>query len=397
MRIRTAKSNFLEAVQTASRAVSARSTLPILSGIFLRTSYGSEKQENKLLLCSTDLEISIKCEVDVTVQSPGSIVIPARLLNDIIRNLPEATIEMYLDSSNQLNIICGKSKFLIRVLSPEDFPRFPEIIPKDGFTTEPGILLNVIRQVIKSVSRDETRPVLTGVLVNIEGNKLKMVATDGYRLAVRVAETGFPYGSDDAENKKKLDVIIPARTLEELTKIISSHQDEVSEVGIEATENQIIFNLNLSTEAATDRKITLISRLIEGQFPNYQQLLPEGYELRLEIERDQFINALRRVSLLAQNNPVKLKIDDEQMKISAITYDVGEAMEEIEVKPCLPTGRNSGGGMEIAFNPQFLLDGLVSVGEEKIAFEMTSPIKPALLKPSGPENFLYLIMPVRLS
>ncbi|MEW6189845.1 MAG: DNA polymerase III subunit beta [Actinomycetota bacterium] len=392
MRIRTAKSNLLEAVQTASRAVSTRSTLPILSGILLRTPHVSEGQGDKLFLCSTDLEISIKCEVDVTVQSPGSIVIPARLLTDIIRNLPEATIEMHLDSSNQLNITCGKSKFLIRILSPEDFPRFPEIIPKDDFTIEPGILLNVIRQVIKGVSRDETRPVLTGVLVNIKGNRLKMVATDGYRLAVRVAETGSSYESDDTENRENdvLNAIIPARTLDELTKIISSHQDEISEVGIKATENQIIFNSNVSTKAATDRKITLISRLIEGQFPNYQQLLPEGYELRLEIERDQFINALRRVSLLAQNNPVKLKIDDEQMKISAMTYDVGEAMEEIEVK-------NSGGGMEIAFNPQFLLDGLVSVGEEKVAFEMTSPIKPALLKPSGPENFLYLIMPVRLS
>lgn len=368
MKFKCLRSDFLDATQITQKAVSIRSTLPILTGMLLQL------EGKKLKLSATDLEIAIEYELEVDGEVDGSLVIPARILGDVVRNLPESII--ILDSTkftNQINITCEKSNFTIETLPPEDFPKFPEITHFQSIKLKSNLLNSVIRQVSKAASHDETRPVLSGVLINITKDRLKMVATDSYRLAIREVKI------DEDVGEEKIRVIIPERALEELSKILPSSEAEVT-LGI--TENQIVFK---------EEKLTLISRLIEGQYPNYQQLLPENYKLRLEIDKEIFIGAIKRVSLFALNNvPLKLNIKGNLMRISAHTPGVGKAVEEIPVKG----GQEE---IEMAFNGQFLLDGANSVIGEKIIFEITDVLRPGMIRSAEQEDSLYLVMPVRLS
>ncbi|MDI6892386.1 MAG: DNA polymerase III subunit beta [Actinomycetota bacterium] len=366
MEIKCVRENLLDGIQTVQKAVSTRTTLPILTSILFQT------DEDKVTLSATNLEIAIECKVDANILSKGAVVVPARLIGDIIRNLPEAAIEITSSpSNNQLKILCGQAEFNIKTLPPEDFPRFPEIPTKSSYTVAGDLLIETVKQVTRAASHDETRPVLTGVLINITKDRLKMVATDSYRLAVR--EIGVKKGVEE-----KARVVIPARTLEEVIKIIPPKRKEID---ITLTENQIIFNLG---------EVVLISRLIEGQFPNYQQLLPEDHKMRLEVDREKFAGAVKRVSLLALNNsPLKLSIKGSKMKISAQTAEVGLATEEIGVN-------KKGEDMDIALNAQFLMDGVTSVEGDAVVFEVLDPLKPGLIRSVAGGDFLYLIMPVRI-
>ncbi len=366
MEIKCVKENLLNGIQAVQKAVSTRTTLPILTGILFRT------DEDKITLSATDLEIAIECKVDANILSKGAAVVPARLIGDIIRNLPEAAIKMISSpNNNQLKILCEQVEFDIKTLPPEDFPRFPEIPAKPGYTVATDLLTEMVKQVARAASHDETRPVLTGVLVNIAKERLKMVATDSYRLAVK--EIKSKKGVED-----KVRVVVPARTLEELIKIIPPERKEVD---IVLTENQIIFNLG---------DVILISRLIEGQFPNYQQLLPEEHKMRVEVDKEKFMGAVKRISLLALNNsPLKVSVKESKMKISAQTAEVGLATEEIAVK-------KKGEDMDIALNAQFLMDGVTSVEGDVVVFEVLDPLKPGLIRSAAGGDFLYLIMPVRI-
>jgi len=366
MQFECTRDGLLEQIQIVQKAVSARSTLPILTGILFNV------KDNKLTLSSTDLEMSIKCELDVNEKSSGSIVIPARLISDVLRNLPEAVVKFNSDTSNnQIFLQCEKSTFNIKVLHPEDFPKIPEIGGGSLIKVDGKELIEAIKQIIKAVSRDETRPVLTGVLINISEGKLKMVATDSYRLAIKEIKAK----SKTEENVK---VVVPAKVLDEIIKVISQEEGEVN---IKITENQIAFNFN---------NTTMISRLIEGEFPKYQQLLPDNYQVRIDLEKDAMAGAAKRVSLLALNNsPIKVNIGDKKIKISAETSEVGEAAEEVEVNEKMEQ-------MTIAFNPQYFLDGLMSVKGDKFIFEAISPLNPALIRSHEEEDFIYLVMPVRI-
>lgn len=365
MRFKCARNDLVESFQITQKAVSPRSTLPILTGILL------DFEEDKLTLTATDLEISIQNKLNVKVEDKGSLVVPARLVSDIIRNLPEAVVQVESVSDGRIVIICEQAKFEIKVLILEDYPKFPEITDGSSIEVDVKTFKDAVKQVIKAVSRDETRPILTGVLISFNKDHIKMVATDSYRLAVREIKT-----SVDIEEKIK--IIIPARALDELSKILPDANEKLK---ITVNENQIIFQ---------HKNTTFASRLIEGQFPNYQQLLPEEQENKLEIKKQVFIDAVKRVSLLAQNNtPIRLVASGQKMKIHAVNQEVGEASEEI--------GLLSGGGeSEIAFNAQFLLDGLASLEEETVVLELTSNVKPGLIKPKEGKDFLYLIMPMRV-
>lgn len=366
MRIKCARNDLMEAIQIVQRAVSPRSTLPILTGILF------DSNNNILTLTSTDLEISIRVELEVNIEEKGALVIPARLISDIIRNLPEAVVEINTVSEGKLTIVCEHAKFDIKILSPEDYPRFPEV--SEGAMVEVDIKLfkEAIKQVSKAVSHDETRPILTGVLIMFSKKNLKMVATDSYRLAVKEINT-------HSELEDKVRIIVPARALEELFKILPEGQGSLK---IIINENQVIFQFD---------KTTFASRLIEGQFPSYQQLLPEEQEIRLELNKQVFIDAVKRVSLLALNNtPIKLNNSGRRMKVYAVNQEIGEAVEEIDLI-------NEGAEIEIAFNAQFLLDGLSSLDGEEVTLELTSNVKPGLLKPKDGKDYLYLIMPVRVS
>jgi DNA polymerase-3 subunit beta len=349
------------ALQVVLKAVSSRSILPILSGILI------DAEDGYINLYSTDLEISLKYTLPITVDEPGSVVLPARLLGDIVKNLSDSQISINSDTDS-VKLSCGSSIFTINTLSADGFPQFPELQKDKSISISGRDLSELVRQIIKAVSKDETRPVLSGALMVIEKGRVKMVTTDSYRLSVcEIAVEGTP---DDTR------VIIPARCLDEVARICGG--DDV-EIGM--AKNQVYFKTG---------NVTLVSRLIEGQFPNYQQLLPSDCELRVKFNKDALLSSLRRVSLLAQNNAlVRMKVVENVVKVSAETQDVGLASEEIDVE-------TSGEGMEVAFNAQFLIDGLHSIDEEEVFLELNSPLKPGLLRPSIDQDFIYLVMPVRI-
>lgn len=367
MKIKCSREEFLEAIQISQRAISTRSMLPILSGILLKT------ENNMLSLSATDLEISIRTKVKGKVAEKGSLVVPGRLISDILTNLEESSVELSLvKERGQLEVLAGESRFNLNVLFEEDFPKIPVAPEVVACKTKSKALLRVVREVVKAASRDEAKPILTGVLVSLNKNTIRMVATDSYRLAI--CEEKIEAGPEEA-----LNIIIPARALRELVRILSSA--ETKEVSANLTDNQALFRLD---------QIELISRLIEGEFPNYQQLLPEAHEKKIRMNKERLISATRRVSLLAQDSaPLKLSFANNLLAISASTQDVGEASERLDIE-------YPGEEVKIAFNPGYFMDGITSIEEDELLLEMTDPLKPALIRPVQGKSFLYLIMPVRL-
>lgn len=340
--------------------------LPILSGILF-------KAEGKALsLSATDLEISIRTRIEANVGQSGSIVVPARLISDILSNLEESAVELSLaKEKGQLEVLAGESKFNLKILFEEDFPKIPQV-PKGGSKVASEALLKVIKNVVKAASRDEGKPILSGVFAHVKKNVIKMVATDSYRLAI--CEEKVSGGPEEFS-----DTIIPARSLRELVRVLSA--GEAKDVTIALTDNQIIFVVN---------EVEIVSRLIEGDFPKYDQLLPQAFEKQMRINKDRLVGATRRVALLAQDSaPVVLSFANNLLVISASTQDVGEASERLDVE-------YPGEEIRIAFNPTYLLDGAASVDEDDVLLEVTDPLKPSLVRPAGNKSFLYLIMPVRM-
>lgn len=352
------------ALQTIQKAVSSRSILPILSGILFTI------EDGYLCLCSTDLELSMKHRLPLSMESTDAAVLPARLMGDVIKNLPDARVNLDIDSkSGNVKITCGSALFSLKAFSAEDFPKFPDTKAEKTITIPGKKFSSAIKQVIKAVSKDETRPVLCGILTTIEKGRLKMVSTDSYRLSIN--ETAV-----DGVMPDDMKVIVPARCLDEVSKICGEVDVEVG-----LAKNQVYFRMG---------ETVVVSRLIEGNFPNYQQLLPDNCETRVKLKKEDFLATLRRVSLLAQNNAlIKIKINKDKIQLSAMTADVGSADEVIAAEV-------SGEGMEIAFNAQYLIDGLNSIGEDMVYLELNNPLKPGLLRPVEAQDFIHLVMPVRI-
>lgn len=368
MNLRCKRDKLLEAIQTCQRAISGKSMLPILSGVLFKG------DKNMLYLSSTDLEISIRTEIEVEAKEGGNIVVPARLISDILNSLEEEEVELnLLKDKAQLEVVSGGSKFSLNVYFEEDFPKIPVAAGSPACELKGEEFIKTVKEVAKAASRDESKPVLTGVLIEISADTLRMVATDSYRLAVCE-------GKIEGGPKEDIRIIVPARSLRELHRIMSSK--ETGNISVNLTENQVIFKTG---------HVDLVSRLIDGDFPNYKQIIPEGYEKIIKINKNKALGAVKRTAILAQNNaPIKLAAVANTITISANTQDVGEAVEKIEVD-------YAGEEVKIAFNPEFLLDGLNSVEEDTIVIEITDPLKPAMVKPEKDKSFQYLIMPVRLT
>ena len=359
-----ARSELLAALNVVSKGTSSRTTLPILSGILLSAS-GEE-----LVMQATDLEISVRASVQAAVEKSGETVVGGRLFADIVRSMPEAAITIESAGPDSLTVSGAQSSFKVKTLAPDDFPKFPEIVEGQRISVPSKDLASVVKQVSKAVSRDETRPVLTGMLVAIEGTKLKMVATDSYRLAVKEAALPAPVSEE-------VQVIVPGKALEEVARLAS----DVEQVTFGVSDNQVVFEFGTTV---------YISRRIEGTYPNYTQLLPGGYESRIVVDRAELAESVKRVSLLAQHNaPLRFSMTDSTLTLTAATPDVGEATESLMVQ-------TDGPDIEIAFNPGFLADGIQSTDADTIAIEMTNPLKPAVITIPAEEGFLYLLMPVRL-
>ncbi|MFA5867014.1 MAG: DNA polymerase III subunit beta [Actinomycetota bacterium] len=368
MKLHCDREKLLEAMQTCQRAISGKSMLPILSGILFKT------ENNSLVLSATDLEISIRTEVEVEAKEQGNMVIPARLVMDILNSLENEKVEFVsTGETGPMEIMAGDSKFSLSIQQEEDFPKIPEAGEKPSCEIAGAEFTRATREVVKAASRDESKPVLTGVLVEITKDMLKMVATDSYRLAVY--ETKISDGPTDTIN-----IIVPARSLRELNRILSAAESK--RVSVSLTENQVIFKAG---------SVEMISRLIDGEFPNHKQIIPEGYEKIIKMDKNKALGSIKRVAILAQNNaPIKMTATNNTIVVSASTQDVGEAIERFEAE-------YSGEEVKIAFNPDYLLDGISSVEEDAFALEITDPLKPAMIKPVEDKTFQYLIMPVRLT
>jgi len=346
-----------------ARAVSTRASVQILSGVLLRAEGG------RLHLAATDMELSLRSSLNAQVGGDGAVVVPGRLLVDLVRLLPESevTIEHRIDES-VVHITSGPSTSTLHTYAAEDFPRLPDLDAVGTFTVDRESLLDTVSRVARSASRDESRPVLTGILVRFEAGKIVMAATDSYRLSVKETEL--------AGEVPELEAIIPARALAELARIAQS--GETVELGVH--ENQVVF-------AADD--VWLTTRRIDGQFPNYKQLLPEAFEHELTLPRNELLDVVRRVGVMVQRtSPIQLRFAEGELTVFARTQDVGEAKESMSVQ-------YAGDAMEIGFNAEFLREGIESIGAEDISLKLISPLRPAVID-GGEDDPTYLIMPIRL-
>lgn len=364
MRIEGEKDALSEVGQAVLRVVSPRATLPVLGGVKI------EALRDKVRFIATDLEMFVTVEGNFSVVEQGALVVPGRLFGDILRSLPSGKVSIK-GAEGEIRIEGGRSEFALTGFPVADFPSTPEIASSEMCRVAGGELALALRQVVRAAGADEARPVLTGVLWSLEGESLRLVATDSYRLAVRELSVKEAPATGSA--------IIPGRALAEFGRHLAGIGE--GEANVWLGESQAVF---------TAGRATLTTRLIDGEFPNYRQLIPEGYSNHLDVETESFAKAVERVGLVArENTPVKIHLGDE-VQLTATETGVADAWEVLE------DVQYSGEPMVVAFNPRFLGDGLESVETEKTRLDVSDPAKPAILKGLDREDFLYLLMPVRL-
>jgi DNA polymerase III subunit beta len=368
MKLSTGRDALFTQLQTVTRAASTRSAIQALSGVQVLARGGA------IELRATDMEIGLRVPLEGEVVREGAAVLPARLLVDVVRALPGDGVSIELRPAEQdVEIKGGNATFHIRTLRLEDFPPFPEAEDGAKVAVPSKAFVETVAKVARSASRDETRPVLTGILVSAQGDELRMVATDSYRLAVKETKLEAPLDGTVEAN-------VPARALQELTRIVGASEGE--DLAVSVRTNQVVFEVGGTV---------LSSRLIDGQFPNYRQLLPDAYEHELRLAAGEVTDVVRRIALLAQKNaPLRLAFAEGELTVSARTPDIGEASETIPVP-------FQGEPLEIGFNPDFLRDGLESVDTGDVLLKLISPLRPGLLSAADGSGFLYLLMPIRLN
>lgn len=359
------KSELSNALNVVSKGVSSRSTLPVLSGILI------EANQDTISLRTTDLTVSIQYEVAALVEEGGKGVVPSKLFSDIIKSLPDVAVHVEV-SDEEARISCDSSSFSIRAISPDEFPDFPHVevdqrisIPFDKFST-------MVRRVSKAVSRDESRAILTGILIEVEGGVLRLVSTDSYRLAV----TSMPV----APEVEDFSAVIAGIFLSDLSSLSKSGENIVFAL----SENQIVVEY---------QNTVFINRRIEGSFPPYKQLIPAGFSMRMEIPTSEFTQAVKRASLMgASGSSMKITADPDGgfVQISATTQDVGSVVETINCS-------GEGEATEIAFNCSYVLDGLGAIESDTVYLETQSSNRPGILRAVGDEEYWYLVMPVRIA
>ena len=347
-----------------SKGAATRSTLPILSGLLLKA------YNNTLILEATDMDQSISCSSPALVEEEGETVVPAKLLTDVVKSLPDAAIHFNY-SNDSATIICDTSSFSLKTLDANDFPGFPEIEEVSSISLPFKTFSSMIKRIARVVSRDDSRPILSGVLIEVDNNQLKMVATDSYRLALEEITLDSTHSEFSA--------VISGSFLIDLASLSAEHEL----IDLALSENQII---------ARYGNYTFINRRIEGNYPNYNQLLPETCTTKISFSTKQLLDAAKRVSLVSNNTaPVRLDIHtgSQTTQLSSTTQDIGAAQETI-------SSTIEGEDVQIAFNSHYLIDGLMSFNDNEIELELQGGVKPGIFK-SKEGTFIYLIMPVRLS
>ncbi|AFS77087.1 DNA polymerase III subunit beta [Gottschalkia acidurici 9a] len=352
-------------INIVQKGVSSKTTLPILSGILLKA------EDNVLTLTGTDLEIGIETSIECNVIEEGSIVVTSRIFGDIIRKLSDLPVNLEVDEKGNIHISCGPSNFNILGQPSEEYPQLEKIEDLNSFQIPKDLLKNMIRQTVFATAQDETRPILTGALLEITDGKATLVALDGYRLALKNISVDF---SGDVK------VVIPSKTLNEVNKIL---EDDDSDVKIICADNHIIFKVG---------NTIITSRLLEGQFLNYKDIIRNEYKSKVRVKTKYIQDSIERASLLARegkNNLIKLDISDDKLIITS-NSEIGNVHEEIPIQL-------DGNDMEIAFNSKYILDGIKVIDSEEIVMDLVSSVNPCIIKPLEDENYTYLILPVRLA
>jgi DNA polymerase-3 subunit beta len=364
IKFKVTKEAILDGLQRVQNVVSTRTTLPILSNVLVQASTGS------LNLTTTDLDVGVRCKVEAEVSKAGSTTLPARKLFSILKEVPAAEIEVEVDDRNAASIRCGSSFYKIMGLPEEEFPRFPDSGAGKALKIEQAVLRDMLKKTAYAVSNDETRYVLNGVFMGFKGDKLTVVATDGRRLALIEHDIEVPKGAET-------ELILPTKAVAELERLLADKGDVKLSIG----ENQIIFELDGTT---------LVSKLIEGTYPNFRQVIPTETKERVPLERELLLAALRRASILAseKSQSVKLNFAKNTLTITATTPEVGEAKETLSIN-------YKGKEITIAFNPQYMMDPLRNLDADEVFVELSDELSPGVIKVNAP--FLYVLMPMRLN
>ena len=365
MKLLCNKQTLIDSINIVQKAVSSKSTLPVLEGILL------EAFEN-LKLSGNNLELGIECSIEATIQERGSIVLNSRIFGDIIKRLPSDDVYIEVQENSNTIIKSGNSEFNILGISSDEFPELPQIEKENPLVISQEKLKSMIRQTIFAVGTDENKLILTGCCVEVDDNNFNMVSVDGYRLALRNEKIN--------EMNQKISFVIPGKTLNELSKIIKDHEEDIH---IFTTDKHVLFEFD---------NCRIVSRLLEGEFLNYRQIIPKEYTLRVKAEVQSLIDSIERAALIITSSddlyPVKLKIKDDKIFISCSTQ-AGRVHDSIYVE-------TFGDDLEIGFNHRYMLDALKACECEEVYLEFNTSLSPCIIKPIEEENFIYLVLPVRL-
>jgi len=369
MKIVCYKDTILKAINSVVKAVASKTTMPILEGILIQTN------DNEIKLTTYDLELGIEYVMNCEVNEQGSCVVNATMFSEIIRKLPDSEIHIRLNNNNLLEIECEGALYKLTTMKPEEFPELPKIEVENAIELEQGILKGMIRKTIFAVSTEENRPIFTGCLFEVENNKLNLVAVDGFRLALRSI-----YLQSKSNN---FSAVIPGKTLNEVNKILS---DSFENVKIGIAKNQALFEMD---------NCKIVTRILDGEFLNYRTVIPNNWETRIRVNKNNLQNSFERISLISSSSiekekkyPVKVSVDIGKVTISC-TNQTGDAKEELFVS-------SEGKNMEAGFNPKYFLDSLKAIDEEDIFIELGSSISPCLVKSVENNEYVYMILPIRL-
>jgi DNA polymerase-3 subunit beta len=374
MEIICKREELLKGIQTVQTVVGTKSALPVLANVLL------EVNAEKMDMTATDLEVGVKCSVRVEVLQPGAITVPVRTLSEVVRELPSEDLKIKVDEKNRVEINSGQAVFNLMGLPSEDYPVLPKFKADGGLFMDGKALSQMIKKTIFSVSQDETRYVLCGIYFQVEKAKLKMVSTDGRRLSYFSKDIGI-------DKKKEAKVIIPTKAVNELYRILAQagmneEAGEGSKVKISIEQNQINFMIHHTV---------LISRLIEGHFPNYEQVIPRTSNIKLRVNTEELLQATKRVALLTteKSNSIRYALRENKLIITANTEGLGEARDVVAID-------YAGEEMEIAYNPQFLIDVLKNIGCQEVLLELTNSLNPCLIRPTTEEDYISIVMPMRI-
>ena len=369
MKIVCEKEKILKAINSVTKAVATKTTMPILEGILIQTN------DKEVKLTTYDLDIGIEYIIDAEVETQGSTVVNAIMFSEIIRKLPDADIKISLNDKNLLVIECEGSLYKLATMNPDEFPELPKITVENSIEIEQNTLKDMIRKTIFAVSAEENRPIFTGCLFEIKNNKLNVVAVDGFRLAWKSKFL--------QNNSNNFSAVIPGRTLNEVNKIILDSFDSIK-IGI--SKNQALFEME---------NCKLVTRLLDGEFLNYSSVIPENWETRVRVNKNNLQNCFERISLISASSiekekkyPVKLSVEIGKMIISC-TNQTGDAKEEMYIS-------TEGQNLEVAFNPKYFLDALRNIDDEEINVDFGTSISPCIIRPVDDGDYIYMILPIRL-